>query len=275
MAAYFSGKKLYGDDFSLEELRDWYNQEKEGYSDILKGSKPNYDYDYHELNKIHGFRYVKLQRNCRALGIGSAYCDEFIPILPRLSHITSLDPSNRFARDKLENVPVSCIQPSIDGKAPFLDNSFDIITCLGALHHIANVSYVLRECYRCLKPGGVMFLREPIVSMGDWRRLRRGLTKNERGIPYNLLVEMIRKQNFAIGKITLFDFAPFGSLLGRFGFSTFSYKSTTLLDQLLCRIFAFNKKYHRVGILEKFGPAQVYMLLYKKHRYREKEKDRV
>ena len=31
---YLSGKKLYGDDFTYEEILDWYEDEKEGYSDL-------------------------------------------------------------------------------------------------------------------------------------------------------------------------------------------------------------------------------------------------
>ena len=55
------------------------------------------------------------------------------------------------------------------------------------LHHIANVSTVVREIGRALKPGGLFVFREPIHSMGDWRGPRHGLTRNERGIPPGLM----------------------------------------------------------------------------------------
>ncbi len=260
---YFSGEKLYGDDFSLEQLEKWYEEEAEGYSGLVKESKPAYAYVYHELNNMHGFRHATLPKNCSALGIGSAYCEEFLPILPHLDHITSLDPSKHFTIDRLRDVPVTLMQPSVDGKMPFLDDHFDIITCFGVLHHIANVTFVLGECFRVLKPGGIMFVREPIVSMGDWQQPRKALTKNERGIPFDLFIDMVKKQQFTIAKLTLFDFPPLGRLLSHFGVSTFAQRSTTVLDHAFSKIFAFNIKYHRVTTLDKFGPASVYLVLHK------------
>src|SRR5262245_24160314 len=96
MKTYFSGEKLYGDDFSLEQLKKWAEEEAEGYSGLVRAAEAAYVYVYHELNKMHGFRHVKLPRNCVGLGVGSANCEEFNPILPYLSHITSLEPSNHF-----------------------------------------------------------------------------------------------------------------------------------------------------------------------------------
>jgi len=263
MTTYLSGEKLYGDDFSIAQLKKWYEEEAEGYSSLVKETRRHYSYVYHELNKMHGFRHEKLPRNCEALGIGSAYCEEFLPILSNLAHITALDPSEQFSISKLHDVPVSHVRPSIEGKMPFVDNQFDIITCFGVLHHIANVSFVLEECHRVLKPGGVMFCREPIVSMGDWRNPRRGATKNERGIPFGLFTEMVKRSGFEISRKTLFDFAPLGRLLSVVGLTTFALKTSTILDYLLSWLFAFNKKYHRVGTLEKFGPASLYLVLHK------------
>ena len=263
MDVYFSGEKLYGDDFSFEQLKKWYEEEAEGYSGLVKQAGPNYAYPYHALNKWHGFRHVKLPKDCRTLGVGSAYCEEFLPILPHVDHITSLDPSDDFAIEDLHNVPVSHVRPAIDGKMPFPDNSFDVITCFGVLHHVANVTFVLGECHRVLKSGGVMFLREPIVSMGDWRKPRKGLTKNERGIPYDLFVDMVREHNFLLTRSVQFDFSPLARVFNHLGVSAFSSRFTTIIDRLLSQIFSFNKKYHRVTFLEKFGPASVYMVLRK------------
>lgn len=233
IATYFAGEKLYGDDFTLEQLKKWCEEEAEGYSGLVAVARRRYSYAYHELNKIHGFRHEQLPRNCKALGIGSAYCEEFLPILSNLAHITALDPSEQFGIREFHDVPVSHVRPSIEGNMPFADDHFDIITCFGVLHHIANVSFVLRECYRVLKPGGVMFCREPIVTMGDWRKPRRGVTKNERGIPFDLFTEMVNRTGFDVSHETLFDFAPLGRLLSIVGLRAFAHKTTTILDYLL------------------------------------------
>jgi hypothetical protein len=55
---YFSGKKLRGDDFSLEEIEKWFEDEKEGYANLGSKNKDNYQYVYHELNKLVSFKYL-------------------------------------------------------------------------------------------------------------------------------------------------------------------------------------------------------------------------
>jgi len=263
MSCYFSGEKLYGDDFSKEQLAKWYDEEAEGYSGLVNQSPTDYSYVYHALNEMHGYRYENLPQGCSALGVGTAYCEEFLPIISKLAHITALDPSEHFATKELKGIPVSHVRPSIEGDMPFPNDSFDVITCFGALHHIANVSTVLKECHRVLKPGGVMFCREPIVSMGDWRILRKGLTKNERGIPVTLFIQTVEKCGFHLSRKVLFDFGPLGKLMSMFGMAIFSHKSTTMLDYILSQLFAFNIKYHRTGTLEKFGPASIFLILHK------------
>ena len=59
--------------------------------------------------------------------------------------------------------------------------------CLGVLHHVPTVGRVIGELARVLRPGGRMIVREPMVSMGDFRQPRPGLTARERGIPRALM----------------------------------------------------------------------------------------
>ena len=207
---YFSGNILYGDDFSEAQLHAWYEEEKEGYSGVVLSHQEVYQYHYHELNIYHLFKNVKIPMGANAIGLGSAFGDEFIPIAERLSKITIIDPSDKFAEhDALNGTPLEYRKPNINGQLEFPDNHFQIATSLGALHHIANVTAVLREFYRCLIPGGYMLVREPIVTQGDWRYPRRGLTKNERGIPYELFRMIVTNVGFRIEHSALFDFAPF------------------------------------------------------------------
>ena len=49
---------------------------------------------------------------------------------------------------------------------PFLDNSFDGIMCLNALHHQPSYAAALREIHRVLKPGGRAVFSEPGTSHG-------------------------------------------------------------------------------------------------------------
>jgi len=175
-----------------------------------------------------------------------------------------LDPSSEFAAHHvLEGIPVTYLAPRIDGVMDFPDNSFDLITCFGVLHHIANVSKVLAECYRCLIPGGVMLCQEPIVAQGDWRRPRPGLTKNERGIPLAVFDKMVRDAGFLVERKSLFDFSPFVRLMHNIGLPVFANPVTTRIDSVLARVFSFNTRYFRVKLLEKIGPASAFFVLRK------------
>lgn len=61
-----------------------------------------------------------------------------------------------------------------DGKIlPYDDNSFDLITCLMVLHHIPddNISILLSEINRVMKPNGVLILREHDVNINNERTL--------------------------------------------------------------------------------------------------------
>lgn len=261
---YFSGRKLYGDDFDDTQLRVWYDGEKEGYAGEVLANQGEYRYHYHELNRFHLYGRVEVPEGAHAIGLGSAYGHEFLPIADRLSKITIIDPSDEFAaHGALGITPLEYRKPALDGKLDFPDNHFHVATSMGALHHIANVSAVLGEFHRCLVPGGCMLVREPIVTQGDWRQPRRGLTKNERGIPYLLMQQIAVDAGFRIEHATLFDFAPFTRLMANIGTPAFTNAAATRVDWLLSSLFSFNTKYHRPKLLDRFGPASLALVLRK------------
>lgn len=55
---YLSGLHLYGNDFSLEEIRKWYEDEQEGYANLGNKDKLAYNYQYTEMDKLFGYRYI-------------------------------------------------------------------------------------------------------------------------------------------------------------------------------------------------------------------------
>ena len=58
LSAYFSGEQLYGDDFAIEQIREWYTDEVEGYANLGAKEKDSYFYKYHRLNIAHGYQYI-------------------------------------------------------------------------------------------------------------------------------------------------------------------------------------------------------------------------
>jgi len=257
------GHRLYGDDFSEEELAAWFRDEEEGFSGLYGKDKHSYRYEYHALNMAHGFRYLPVQQFEHAISVGGAYGDELIPLLPKLSRITILEPSNAFFSSSIGGVPVQYVKPDISGLMPFQNGTFDLATCFGCLHHIPNVSRVVGELYRCLAPSGYAVVREPIVSMGDWRLPRAGLTKRERGIPLPCFRRIITTAGFSIRKETLCGFP----LIPRFsGFMNEHVYNSPLMvswDRMLSRLFAENYVYHSSKWLKKLKPTAVSFVLQK------------
>ncbi len=199
MEPFFSGQKLYGDNFTPEQIKSWYDEEAEGYANLGKKVLSDYNYDYHSLNRFHGFRHLKqIKKFEHVLGFGAAWGHEFEPILDRIGKLTITDPSESLKSSKIGDITPTYVKPRVDGKLEFSDNSFDLVTCFGTLHHIPNVSYVLSELIRVLKPGGLFILREPIISMGDWTHPRPGLTRNERGIPLPIFQDFFKNQDVKI-----------------------------------------------------------------------------
>ncbi|MCA9033305.1 MAG: methyltransferase domain-containing protein, partial [Planctomycetaceae bacterium] len=192
---------------------------------------------------------------------GSAYGHEFQPISKRLQKITILEPSEAFSgRLEINGTPLEFVKPSPSGVLPFPDGKFSLTTCFGVLHHIPNVSFVIGEIARCTSDNGLFILREPIVSMGDWRYSRPGLTKRERGIPLALLHQFLRDAGFQIEQQKLFGFRPFIRLMCSMGRRPYSSELMTRADILLANFFAWNLRYHRTKFFHRLAPTSAYIV---------------
>lgn len=261
---YFSGKKLYGDDFNKEQILKWYSEEEEGYANLGSYDKEKYTYKYVEMNKLYGFKYINKEHNFKnVLGLGSAYGHEFLEIIDQIENLTIIEPSEQLRSDKLGKIRPNYVKPNALGDLDFNDNTFDLIICLGVLHHIPNVSFVLQELHRVLAPGGVLMLREPIVSMGDWRTIRGGLTKNERGIPIGLFDQFIKTKNLKIISRKYCD-SPFAyKTFQKLFFVKYDTLFIQLIDKVFSKLFSWNYKYHQTSIFAKLSPKSVYLVLKK------------
>lgn len=254
---YFSGEALYGDDLPPEEVAAWFEDEREAYASLGASDAGNYVYEYHALNLLHGFRHLPQGRIGTALGIGAAYGHEFRPILSRVDRLVLVEPSVAFRHEELDGVPLEYRPPSPTGDLPVEASSFDLVTCFGVLHHIANVSHVIAEIARVLRPGGHALVREPIVSMGDWRQPRRGLTPRERGIPLRLLRAMTAQAGFENAHEALCVMPLVSRIAGTWANS----RSLVLLDSLLGRATAWNHRYHATAPWHKVQPTNVFLVL--------------
>jgi len=266
MNVFFNGKKLYGDDFSQEQISKWYEEESEGYSNLGSKDLKTYFYGYHEMNKIHGFNKLKALNFNNVLGFGSAWGYEFEPIIDKISKITIVEPSVNLKSDIIGDIIPKYVKPNVSGQLPFDNNSFDLITCFGTLHHIPNVSFVLSELIRVLEPNGYLLIREPIVSMGDWTKQRKALTKNERGIPFLFFDSFFEKQ---IVHIISKEFCyTMTSLMQRLWSKfikkpIYSFRNYVYLDKFLSQLFKSNVHYHAKKKLHRIAPSSIFYVIQK------------
>jgi SAM-dependent methyltransferase len=261
---YLAGRALYGDDFSQEQVAEWYADEKEGYADLGARDAESYRYCYHAWNNFHAYRHLPNVSFQNVLSYGGAYGDELLPIITRMKSVTVADTSDAFVRDSVHGVPARYVKPSPEGRLPLLDCTFDLVTCFGVLHHIPNVSFVVKEITRTIRPGGYMAIREPIVSMGDWRKPRVGLTKRERGIPLHILRNIVETSGLEIIRSSLCGFPLTPRLFRVLRPDVYNSRAITWIDSLLCAAFSWNVNYHPHRAIDRLRPTATFLILRKR-----------
>lgn len=63
---------------------------------------------------------------------------------------------------KLPDVEVDIVDLNHQ-KLPYIDRTFDLVTCTEVIEHVENFRFVLREAYRVLKPGAALIVTTPNV----------------------------------------------------------------------------------------------------------------
>ncbi|MFA5262510.1 MAG: class I SAM-dependent methyltransferase [Opitutaceae bacterium] len=88
------------------------------------------------------------------------------PFLPSDCVLTGIDRESRWIEEArkrsagIENIKALFQQGEAE-RLPFLDNSFDLVTCQTLLIHIKDPVAVIREMIRVLVPGGLLVIVEP------------------------------------------------------------------------------------------------------------------
>lgn len=258
---YFSGKELYGDDFDEAQILDWYREEERGYFDLVGAPVQGYAYEYRALNDIHGFSGLSRKFYRRCLAFGCATGDDVAQIAAAVDEFIAIEPAQAWWRDTIGGRPSNFLAPLANGEIPIPANSVDLVVCLGVLHHIPNVSKVIAEFGRVLKPEGILILREPISSMGDWRIPRKGLTKNERGLPPAWLQERLHGSGFTLRRRRHCMFSALSIVAAKMGIDRpYNHRWFVWVDWALSSLFRFNAKYRRSTFLEKLAPGSVFIV---------------
>jgi SAM-dependent methyltransferase len=257
---YSDGKTLYGDDFSPDQIESWFRDEEKAYYRLPEERAPGV-YAYHARNWRHGFRHLPCVSFEHVLCVGGAYGDELRPILSHAKRVTILESASEFQNPKFEYV-----KPDMSGRMPFADNSFELVTCLGVLHHIPNVSAVVSEMARCTKPLGWQLICEPTHSMGNWDRSRgRYLTPRERGIPAAILRKIVTDAGLQIvrERRCMFSLTPrFQFILPKKHF-VFNTNWITAVDDYVSNLPLWSERYQAANVLQRLRPWALFLVLRK------------
>jgi 2-polyprenyl-3-methyl-5-hydroxy-6-metoxy-1,4-benzoquinol methylase len=270
---FLSGEKLVGDDFSRDEIHQWYKEEEEAYCELTNNIKSE-PYLYENINNFYGLKKIlsklKHKKEINILCFGAAYGGEVKAIKTILDKDTSLkyqitviDSSDEMLSSIQQELSVKIKKATADGIIDIEPNSFDLVTCFGVLHHIPNVSFVLSQLSNILKSKGFIFLREPISSMGKWQGYRVGTTINERGISEKYFINTFDKLNLKIVSKNYSFFIPIIRLFNIFGLNINSY-IVIYSDYFFSKLFSWNVAYYRSNILKKLAPGSLFIVGQKK-----------
>lgn len=267
-----SGDHLAGDDFSIDDINIWFNQEKEAYyvSDSGQNLVEDRWYEYARyLNHKVGFDKLTFDENDNfsvlVIGPGPGKEMEKFSKKYKNAKLHFIESSENYKNELSVSFPNSIVlDANIDASINLKSNSINLIVAFSVLHHIPNVSKCLGELYRVLKDDGIMFLREPCGSMGDWRG-PRSTTPNERGISKKWFLKEFDKLNLRLLSSpvpVLFDqlnkiFVK--SIFGRLS----SFHLIYFLDRIISKVVSFTDYYWRDNYLKKIGPSAYFYRLKK------------
>lgn len=265
-----AGTILAGDDFRHDQLREWFAQEQEAFFHNDAGnSEEDHWYRYMRYTNIRlGIdrlrKYGMTPKSALFLGPGGgSEIIDFRSAYPT-SHLYLIEASDNFKSQLRERYPNSTVlHPNATGEIDLPDNTVDVAFSFSVLHHIPNVSTVIGEMARVLAPGGVLVVREPCSSMGDWR-YPRSATPNERGISAKLINRFAKAAGmFAQGKEVPILLEPINRLLKRMKITAMPFTLLYVADRILSLVVSRNDHYWRDSLFKRIGPSSYFYMFRK------------
>jgi SAM-dependent methyltransferase len=264
---FLSGLELYGDNFGPSEIASWYEHEKTGYYTLATerhgiAGNDAYAYEYDDLNCFHAFGWLRKRNYGVCVALGCARGDDVAKLAPNVSRFVAIEPAQQWWSNTIGGKPATFMAPEVSGDIPLSSRSADLAVSLGVLHHIPNVSHVVEELARILKPGGFFVLREPITSMGDWRIPRVGLTRNERGLPLAWLDSCLAKSGFSVRRKRLCMINVVAKISKAVGIKRpYNHRLVCAADWLASQALAWNLRYYRKSPLQKLAASSVFYIV--------------
>lgn len=253
---YFSGATLYGDDFDEARIRMWWQREQRAYFSMAPADG-TYVYGHHAANEFHCYRYLTGHYPL-CLAFGCARGDDVAPLAGQVGRFVAIEPARAWWAESIHGTPAQYYSPAVTGEIPLDSASADLVVCFSALHHVPNAGRVFSEMARVLRPGGLILVREPVCTLGDWRKQRRGLTPDERGFPPGWFEERAAALGLRTLRKAYCDF-PLTTRLAQWFHLGPAFDNAVLvrLDAWMSRLMRWNLHYHRDTFFKKIAPIEV------------------
>ncbi len=198
------------------------------------------------------------------MALGCANGDDIAVLAHVVDRYIAIEPASEWWTDIIGGKPAEYRAPLPSGIIDLPDKSVDLAISFGVLHHIPNVSKVIAEISRVLKPGGLFLLREPISSMGDWNLPRVGLTANERGIHPSWLNRSLERYGLKVSRRRYCLVSPFLRVMEKLGAAHAMEKQWVVqADALLSKLLSKNYHYFRDRSWKKIAPGSIAVIAQK------------
>lgn len=259
--------KLPGNDHGIDNIRKWYEEEEAWHDRFSNGRNDKNDYwiVYEVFNRKYAInKHVKFSRDSKILSFGCAEGSDTSRLYDEHKfQLFGVEASAELIDAFKKNNPEAVIvKAQIDGSIDYPDESFDHIFCFGVLHHIPNVSFIIKEFHRVLKTGGVAVIREPLCWMYSGKNRPDDLSPNERGIPESFFRKEFTSTGFELLEVKYSFYKPLMSLIRKFGFIDKFPGLVYHADKLLCSI-PRKHKYYPQTFLDRFTPSSAYYIVKK------------
>ena len=255
---------LYGDDFTIEAINQWYKEEEEAYANLYGESVTSNTFEHTNFDTLFGFNRIPQKKYKNVLGFGASWGYEFLPFIQNIEQLTIIESSEKTVSEKLGDIRPTYLKSLSSGTIELADNTFDLLTSFSVLHHIPNVTYVLSELIRITKKNGYLLIREPIHSMDLGNPQRTGLTKNERGIPKSYLLDILKNNNCEIVHAS-YHYFMYAFLSRKLKNPAFMRSKVYLrIDKFFSRLFLWNLHYVAKNPSQRIAPQYIYIVARKK-----------
>ncbi|NUP72440.1 MAG: class I SAM-dependent methyltransferase [Gemmatimonadaceae bacterium] len=263
--AELDGIELYGDHFSPAEVSRWFADEAEAYAQMQQtGETGRGGEEYSHLHRYHAASVLtRHSEGGTLLALGPGDGDE-LETFARSGkwRIFAVEASATLRAELTRRFPgITVLSADTLGTLPVPDASIDLFMAFGVLHHIPNVSKVLREIARVLRAGGSAILREPGSAMGDWRGHRQGCTAHERGMTLGWMERSVAATTLRFAEPARpCLFRPWIRIAQRLGVDPLSPVGVRV-DSWLATVTRWNARYRRRHWWDRFAPgAYIYLL---------------